>query len=73
MRPCGGKDTSVLGVVEKRKSLDFAKNQTTIPRSAFCRLLAAQPERMLLVQKGRRSSRVVEKSRKDELREAEGV
>jgi len=54
--------------VEKRKSLGFAKNQTTIPRSVVCRLVAAQPERMLLVHKGRRSSRVVEKVRSDELR-----
>ena len=59
---------SILDVVEKRKSLVFAKNQTTIPRSALCRLVSAQPERMLFVRKGRRSSRMVEKLRNYELR-----
>ena len=41
--------TSVLDIVEKRKSLGFVENQTTIPRSAVCRLVAAQSEGMLLV------------------------
>jgi len=40
---------SVIDVVEKRKSIGFAENQTTILRSAVCRLVAAQPEGMLLV------------------------
>jgi hypothetical protein len=45
---------SVLDVVEERKSLGFAKNQTTIPRSAVCRLVAAHPKGTLLVKSAER-------------------